>query len=216
MIYDLAAFSKFLNGSSTSRYITTFLDEITDMISNVLSGHSYHGIFDTHNEPLPPPVHRKFLGDGELVIWDLATLASDPDFDVVIDVLNRFWNVQLQFHRVRKWIFDNGVPVLSMPPQIRFGISAGLVYPIERDNGDLEYAGTCINLASRLQKYCPAISFTSSIHVNATVAALKADGYLRVVAKDIRGFDPEVVVVDSDEYRKLDEKTRAKLFDDLP
>ena len=75
-----------------------------------------------------------------------------------------------------------------------------------------EYIGVCINLASRLQRYCPDLGFIASAKVDLRDQVLERHGYKRVIAKKIKGFPKEVVIVDRQEYEQLDSDVRKALF----
>jgi class 3 adenylate cyclase len=108
------------------------------------------------------------------------------------------------------------VPVVDLPRKIRFGIARGTVYELRRANSSArEYIGFCINLASRLQKYCPDLAFIASARIGLREDVLAKNGYVRVVAKDIRGFPQEIVIVDKDEYNGLPSEAREKYFTEL-
>jgi hypothetical protein len=70
----------------------------------------------------------------------------------------------------------------------------------------------CINLASRLQKYCAGLNFIASARLNMPSSILQKHNYMKVVATNIKGFPKEIVIVDRSEYAKLDPKVRQDLF----
>jgi hypothetical protein len=78
-----------------------------------------------------------------------------------------------------------------------------------------EYVGYCINLASRLQKHCPEIAFVASARVRLPETTLRRHGYIRVIAKTLRSFPPEIVIVDKDDYDGLSQETREQYFSGL-
>lgn len=99
---------------------------------------------------------------------------------------------------------------------IRFGLARGTIYELTRASGtNKEYIGFCINLASRLQKYCADLGFIASGRLGLTDGFLEEESYKRVVATKIRGFPEEIVIVDKKEYEAVAEGQRANLFRDL-
>jgi len=75
-----------------------------------------------------------------------------------------------------------------------------------------EYIGYGINLASRLQKYCPELGFIASARLKLPDREVAKHGYLKVVATQLRSFPNEMVLVDREEYMSLSEETRKGLF----
>jgi hypothetical protein len=108
------------------------------------------------------------------------------------------------------------VPVFEVPQRIRFGLSRGAVYELQKPNTQVrEYIGFCINQASRLQSYCPGLGFIASARLMIPKKSLDEHGYLQVVAKKIKGFPNEVVIVDKLEYLALPKDVREDLFSNL-
>jgi hypothetical protein len=70
-----------------------------------------------------------------------------------------------------------------------------------------------MNLASRLQKYCSKLDFIASARIGLPQERLEKHGYLRVVAKQIKGFPREIVIVDKTEWEALDPSVRDELFE---
>ena len=109
--------------------------------------------------------------------------------------------------------FHERVPVVEVPRKIRFGLSRGSVYELKKPNTTArEYIGFCINLASRLQSYCPALGFIASAQLMIPDSVLEEYGYQKTVATQIKGFPDELVIVDIDEYEDLPDELRDDLF----
>ena len=116
------------------------------------------------------------------------------------------------YSRVNKACADK-IPFLELPSAIRFGLARGTVFELSvLDSSEKEYIGICINLASRLQKYCSTLNFIASARLDIPQSELDKHGYLRVVATNIKGFPKEIVVLDKNEYSQLDAKIRDSLF----
>jgi hypothetical protein len=135
--------------------------------------------------------------------WDITTL------------VNEIWNLKTFFKNLVDACADD-VPVADLPRKIRFGITAGSVYKLTYENSNRnEYIGYCINLASRLQSYCRDIGFIASARVELPQKILKEYGYIKVLAKNLKGFPSEIVIVDKKEYDHLEPKLRKDLFDNI-
>lgn len=217
LIYDLEGFSKFFNQPDVQDYVPKFLNHVSQAMSVVLLGGTayWDSAMNQKYHPLPAPIHEKFLGDGMLYVWRLKR--NQLDFDpVFIRILcNRLWNLKIWFPEVLKQAATD-VPVLDLPTRIRFGLARGTIYELTRASGtNKEYIGFCINLASRLQKYCADLGFIVSARLVLPDEFLKKENYKRVVATKIRGFPEEIVIVDKKEYEKLAEGQRASLFRNL-
>jgi class 3 adenylate cyclase len=220
VIFDLGGFSSFFSQPDAHLYVPKFLNRVFDSVTrNFEGGRDYwsEGLDEVARqmEALAKPDYDKFLGDGGLFLWsvgDNATLHPKK----IMTLLNRLWNLKLGFARVVDACADV-VPVVDLPRTIRFGIARGTAYQLKRRNtGETEYIGYCINLASRLQGYCKQLGFITSARINRTRETLGRHGYLRVVAKNLRGFPKEIVIVDQGEYNALADETRTQLFDALP
>jgi class 3 adenylate cyclase len=216
LIYDLEGFSRFFNQPDVQHYVPDFLNHINEAISNVFSGENVYWLEkDQHPGPLLHPVHEKFLGDGALYVW--TPLAKEKTFSdsFALSLSNRLWNLKSNFGKVIREAADK-VPVVELPPRIRFGLARGTVYELTNQGTRREeYIGFCINLASRLQKYCADLGFIASARTRIPEAKLQEHGYIKVVATNLRGFPNEIVIVDEEEYNNLDEEIRGKLFREL-
>jgi class 3 adenylate cyclase len=162
LIYDLEGFSAFFNQPDVQEYVPKFLNRVSAALSVIIyGGLDYWTGEPETNAALRPPVHEKFLGDGALYLW---TETREEPFDdgFIIPLANTLWNLKTNFHKIVEKCYDD-LPVADLPKRIRFGLTRGTVYELRRKGTrQLEYIGFCINLASRLQKYCPGLGFTGS------------------------------------------------------
>ncbi|HLY00875.1 MAG TPA: hypothetical protein VKR56_00100 [Candidatus Cybelea sp.] len=212
LIFDLGNFSQFFTQPDVQEYVTKFLNIIFEALSIVIfGGAEYYTPEKTALKPLLTPVHEKFLGDGALYLWN-PTIEETPEFSQ--NLVNRLWNLQNWYPEVLAKARIH-VPVVELPSSIRFGLSRGTVYELTRRDGAKEYIGFCINLASRLQRYCPELNFLASARINVEQSFLDAWRYKRVIAKSMRGFSREVVIVDQSEFERLDSRVRSDLFEEL-
>ncbi len=212
LIFDLEGFSKFFGHPDVHEYVPTYLNIITKAVENCLFGGTLPGDGQAMNPLKIVPVHKKFLGDGMLYVW---TPPSDTDRfppNSIIVLVNRLWNLKNNFGKVNKSCADT-VPIYELPSRIRFGLARGTVYELSAvGSKEREYIGYCINLASRLQNYCPQLGFIASARLEIPESVLKENNYIRTVANKIKGFPKEIVVVDKKEYADLDDEVRSELF----
>lgn len=218
LIYDLEGFSRFFNQPDVQDYVPRFLNHISNVFQTILLGGVAYWL-TTEEQPDEPmtrlsaPIHEKFLGDGALYVLTPPGAVGSFTDDFVIHLCNRLWNLQNYFEVVLRRAADE-VPVFELPKRIRFGLARGTVYELTcRRTARKEYIGFCINLASRLQKYCPELGFIASARVGLPEEILKKHAYRKVVATQIRGFPKEIVIVDKDEFEELDLDTRETLFE---
>ena len=216
VVYDLEGFSQFFNQPDVQDYVPKFINIVSEAVSISLFGGDAYWLnrADKTVDPLNPPIHEKFLGDGALYLW-LHSEQSPVDTEFVVGLCNNLWNLKIRFDRVVQRAYDE-LPVVDLPKRIRFGVARGTIYELRRrGTKQHEYIGFCLNLASRLQKYCPELGFIASARVGLPRAQLEAHKYTRVVAKSIKGFPREVVLVDSDEYEQLSDARRDELFESV-
>ena len=215
VVYDLEGFSRFFNQPDVQDYVPVFINHVSAAVSACIYGGKQYWVEGVNEEPLTAlPVHEKFLGDGAMYVWlgsDVAPIT--PDFTAKL--CNRLWNLKTRFKLVLAAAAD-ALPVLDVPNRIRFGVAAGTIYELGRQDSDQrEYIGFCINLASRLQKYCPELGFIASARIGIPQARLQEHRYVKVVAKSLKGFPREVVIVDQAEWDALGPTPRDGLFEAL-
>jgi hypothetical protein len=216
LIYDLEGFSKFVNQPDVESYVPRFLNHVSGAMAIVIHGGLPYWLPDEDPETYPPlrkPAHEKFLGDGALYIWTF-TRQEPLTIRFGKELCNRLRTLGQNFKKVENEAYDK-MPVAERPRRIRFGLATGLVYEFTRTDlprAPHEFAGVCINLASRLQSYCPGVALTASAKLGLREADLESNGYVRVVATKIKGFQREAVLLDESEYRALPEQTRKRWF----
>jgi len=211
VIFDLAGFSTFFNEAGDQEYVPTFLNEVLNTVRIAIGGgEPYWYESKIPARALEPPVHVKFLGDGALYVWKLPEDSAEAE-RLRIYLCNRLFNIHNNFEKILDHIAEE-VPVVGLPPSIRFGVASGVLYELTREDGASEFIGFPINLASRLQSYCRGLGFIVSAHLGFTTDQLKQFGYSRVVATNVPGFPPQLVLVDENEYKKLDKEVKANLF----
>lgn len=216
MIYDLEGFSKFFNQPDAQNYVPKVINEVSQAVSMCIFGGTPY--WQKEKKTIASlgrtPVHEKFLGDGAMYLW--AETSSQPlDSDFVQYLCNRLWNLKTRFRFVIQK-FHDVAPVMEVPQRIRFGLAMGTIYELRRKNSaQKEYIGFPINLASRLQKYCPDLGFIASARIGLSESVIAKNGYVRVVAKQIKGFPSEIVTIDKGEYEKLSDEIKGLYFETL-
>jgi len=210
MMFDLSGFSRFFSQPDVQQYVPKYLNKIFNCVSiNINGGNDWWGESPGYLSSLKPPIHQKFLGDGALYLWNLNDFGQTN----VVILANRLWNLKNGFEKVSGACSEE-VPVIDLPEKIRFGLSAGSVYKLTYTNSiQTEYIGYPINLASRLQGYCRDLGFIASARLNLPPKKLSENGYIKVIAKNLKGFPKEIVIVDGTEYEELDNETREQLFE---
>ncbi len=209
LIFDLEGFSNFFSSPDVNQYVPNYLNQIFGNMKIIISGGIPYWEENTLYNPLPDPTHWKFLGDGALYIWQMDKMKEEE----LVFLLNRLWNIKHHFKKIIDKISAD-VPVENIPKRIRFGLAAGSVYRLlYHKSRDEEYIGYSINLAARLQSYCKDLGFIASARVRIPDATIREHNYMKVIAKNIKGFPREIVIVDKEEYNVLDSKKKEYLFD---
>lgn len=212
MIFDLEGFSKFFSQPDVQDYVSKYINIVLEAVEVTYKGGTAYWN-PKENTPnvytkLPAPIHSKFLGDGGLYIWRY----KDFNHTQIVYLVNRLYNLRLKFNEVVKKAMEE-VPVVDIPKNIRFGISAGSVYKLNyTTNNREEYIGYSINLASRLQSYCREIGFIMSGRLNIKTNELEKNKYVKKVATSIKGFPQEIVIVDKASIENLEVELRDSLF----
>jgi class 3 adenylate cyclase len=212
LIYDLEGFSQFVNQPDAQNYVSKFFNHVSRAVETVIYGGHAYWLDETYPE-LDEPIHQKFLGDGALYIWE-APYNSTMLSEFSLELLNRLRFLSLGFATVERNSLER-VPIALRPQRIRFGLSVGRVHRLKRTDlpgAEDEFVGICINLASRLQAYCPGASLVASARLGITKSQRDQHHYERVLATKIKGFPPEPVILDTAEYQQVKPAVRAKLF----
>lgn len=216
IVYDLEGFSVFFNQPDAHEYIPRYLSSIIDAVERCLFGGDAFWLpkGDKLLSPLPIlPVYRKFLGDGMLYVWSLLDATDSTIAALLTTLTNRLWNIKKRFAAVNRSCAEV-VPLAELPPRIRVGVGRGTIYALTAESTfETEYIGICINLASRLQGYCPYLGFIASARIGMKDATLEQHGYIKVVATRIKGFPREIVIVDRKEFEQLPKEVKRERFE---
>lgn len=187
-IIDLEGFTSFCSQPDNHRKLAHFLNLVFAKASHSLQAANVD----------VAPIHFKFLGDGALYIWRLENQ----------DAKALCRKIVLGFHNLYRTFPEEIVDeleelgALCVPRRIRVGIAQGELTELRtQDNSDPEYVGFSINLAARLQHYCPAIGFFIASGVSLADDFLEEYSLIRARPKPIRGMrgvDVEVRYVRED------------------
>jgi class 3 adenylate cyclase len=216
LIFDLAEFTKFFNLADAHLFVPRFLNRVMEAIDILFFGGEQYWLPENRTIAAlsKAPIHEKFLGDGALYVWNLFEDEARTKA-LIANIVARCWNLQAFYSKVVDKCVEE-LPVRELPPAIRFGLARGNLYELRAaSDGHREYIGPCINLASRLQKYCPELRFIASARIDLPADQLKALTLIRVAASKIRGFPGEIVLLDKGEYEKLSANNRNTYFEKL-
>lgn len=210
LVYDLEGFSRFANQPDAARYVPRLLNVITSIFTDAIAGGNFWWDARTRGwSPIPGLLQRKFLGDGELILFENE---KGLQGDAVTNFLNRFFNVAVSYNEIRDRL-EECAPLAILPTGIRIGLARGSLYELPWQKGEArEYVGVCINLASRLQNYCPGIPFIASARSEMNKEHLAKHGWERIYAINVKGFSAEAVLVTEGALAGLDQPTRDALF----
>ena len=168
---DLEGFSKFCNQPEPAVAVTVpnLLKRVFDTLNGFLSKTRDEGKFSLRtfkfgdDERLPVPAFNKFTGDGALMGWIREPEERFPqDFcNLVVDTMRRFQNELSE----QLPIWEKEWQIQKVPKKVRVGVATGIVFGLKVPNSipswydPFDYTGYCINLAVRLQSYCPRLGF---------------------------------------------------------
>jgi len=143
-VFDLegfTAFSKQIEPHLTvPLFLSHFLGWLLDQIKREMTKRRYEAGATLW---CPLPFFLKFLGDGLLVLWDSSNMADSARRNVIVSALEICDKYRTEFRpRIAK-------RVVAPPPTLRCGLARGDVYSVGDDS---DFVGSCINMASRIQK----------------------------------------------------------------
>lgn len=203
-IFDLEGFTSFCKQIdpqlSTPIFLSQFLNWFFEEIKEETKEAEYEeGIKYWHNLP----ILTKFLGDGILVIWDIAETGPISQANIIVSCKEICTKYSNKFYpRIKR-------KVSEAPSKLRCGIAKGNIFSV--GNGD-DYVGPSINFASRLQKL-PGSSFAFSdrgfdVEENLSTSELK-NWEVKMVT--VRGIgEEELVYILKSDLKKM--TTEEKKF----
>lgn len=212
VIFDLEGFTKFTGQVDSKLVIPDFLSDFFDWLFDELKILlDVDGTAKTFWAELP--FYSKFLGDGVLFLWRIDTakimsINNSLNSKDVIELTQEFiCNIIGALHDVcisykLEFVKKCDSKYSDIPQTLRCGVARGDVFSL---GNNMDYVGSCINIASRLQKVVGGLSFCVSargidaVHFN--------ESYSSTFIKkkvSIRGIgDNEIVYVAKQEFHTL-------------
>lgn len=206
--FDLEGFTDFCNQMDSHLVIPEFLSRYLNWLFRQLAMEFREGSDDTTVRLWGSlPFYAKFLGDGILFMWDTDLCQG---FSGTVNIAQSLLSITDLY---RTAFLPEIRRAVSKPPcRLRCGIALGQVISI---GGGADYVGSCINLASRLQKL-GSLSFAISRRGFDLSTSPELEGSLRsyLVLKRtaIRSVgEQELVYVRKDEFSAMNPNER-RLF----
>ena len=154
------------------------------------------------------PIFWKFTGDGAFFIWRI----DRADFKGNLSIGNIVVRCQNLSRNYNSFIKNIRNEVVNPPAILRCGIARGSVIPIQNHS---DYVGSCINIASRLQKL-RTLTFAvqqKGIIPKKCFLGEWEDAYI-LKKLVIRGINrEELILVDKTEFNGLSKKEKEGLLD---
>ena len=217
LVFDISGFTNFFNKPDIHFYMTDYINQMISCVDTTIWGGAdfWSEEVEEKQDSLDiMPIMRKFLGDGMLYVWEDNGEGILGETTLKIQLINRLWNIQLNLDRINKRLNET-IPVGDLPNAIKFGIAQGTIFKLIEKNGTVDCIGPCINLASRLVKYCQEINFIASARLNLPKSALDENGYFRIIARELRSFENEIVIIDKNDYENVNLADKKRLFKEL-
>ncbi|OAS13956.1 hypothetical protein [Paenibacillus oryzisoli] len=201
-IFDLEGFTNFCNQMEPHLVVPRFLHHFLEWI--------FKKIASEHIVDLPPrngkqalysplPIYSKFLGDGVLMIWDTDKLQNIEIGNIVVSLKIVCESYATEFLPTISKKF------VSVPKKLRCGISRGTVVSLGDGN---DFVGPSINLASRLQKIAPNLTFAFSAR------GFDSDSFLDSQYKKYQTVSLNIRGINGNEEIAYVLKSEAKLLSD--
>jgi class 3 adenylate cyclase len=143
--FDLQGFTDFCNQVDSHLVIPEFMTRYIDWIFKSLAYKFKEGE-ETDKIRIwgSLPCYVKFLGDGLLFMWNTQYSGG---WSGIRNIVARLWALTKEYESE---FYPDIVECVSKPPtKLRCGIARGQVISVGEDQ---DYVGSCINIASRLQK----------------------------------------------------------------
>ena len=202
-IFDLEGFTDFCGqpdaGLCVPGFLREFLGWLIEAIVSEFTVEKYEVGTKLYSSL---PFFAKFMGDGVLFLWDTENM-NDVGICNILVALAKIHNAysEVFLPKARRHLS-------LVPERLRCGMARGSVYSIG-ERGD--YVGTCINLASRLQKLSKLGFCCSQKGINTGKGMLKGNVENLVTKRTpIRGVgSDERIIVRKWEYEKLSREDKG-------
>jgi len=208
--FDLEGFTDFCSQVESHLVIPEFLSRYLKWLFQQLAGEFKEGSDGTTVRLWGSlPFYAKFLGDGILFMWDIDLCQGFPG---TVNIAQSLLAITDLYRTT--FLIDIRKAVSKPPCRLRCGIALGQVISI---GGGADYVGSCINVASRLQKL-GSLSFAISRRGFDLSTAPKQAGTLRsfllLKRTVIRSIgEQELVYVRKDEFSSMS-LSEQRLFQD--
>ena len=202
-VFDLSGFTNFCNQVDphleVPKYLSRFLDWLFNEIKQSFVQRKYKEGKILWTEL---PFLAKFLGDGVLFLWDTRRMDGVGICNVVaiLRVICRRY--------VEEFYPQIKTEVIEPPKVLKCGVARGKVFSV--GNGQ-DYVGSCINIASRLQKLSSHLTFCFShrgfdidvhMHKNVRQDLVKKSVTIRGIGEN------ELVVITQEEFDNLPDEEK--------
>ncbi len=209
-IFDLEGFTQFCHQADSDLEVPEFLNDFLEWLLRNIAEKFEEGRKGSRVTVWGSlPFFVKFLGDGVLFLWDTEHSGE----------ITGIGNIILFLNQIRKDYVSDFLPYIKnkvdAPPQrLRCGIARGKVMSVgER----LDYVGSCINAAARLQKLSLlAFAFKRSGRDPDECFGKAHSKHFVVKRVNVRGIgDDKLVVLEKTDFANLPIKERKKFKDPL-
>jgi hypothetical protein len=205
-VFDLSGFTNFCNQVDphleVPKYLSRFLGWMFNTIKQSFVRTNYKNGKGMWTEL---PFLAKFLGDGVLFLWDTRGMNGIGICNVIGLLRKMCIDYVVNFYPSIK------TEVIEPPKVLRCGVARGKVFSV--GNGQ-DYVGSCINIASRLQKVNSHLTFCFSyrgfdidmhMHKNVRKYLIKKNVTVEGIGEN------ELVVINKDEFDNLPDEEK-KIF----
>jgi hypothetical protein len=205
-VFDLQGFTVFCKQVEPHLSVPIFLNDFLHWIFEAIRKETIEkqlsdGVALWHDLPF----YVKYLGDGLLVLWDTNGMSLTAQHNLILSCLS-----------ITKKYVKDFMPVMrkktsDTPPILRCGMAKGNVFSV--GNGD-DYVGSCINIASRLQKM-NGLTFAFARRGFDPEGRFKDKGNNWILKKvEIRGIgDGELIYIRLNEFQGMHMNDQAAYVD---
>jgi class 3 adenylate cyclase len=207
-VFDLEGFTHFCKQIEPHLSVPVFLSEFLDWLMTQLKEEMTNRQHDEGATLWSPlPFFVKFLGDGILVLWDSSAMGDVERRNIIVSAQSICRKYSSAFVKTLK------KKLVDPPPLLRCGLARGTVFSVG-DGSD--YVGSCINMASRLQKL-PGTTFAFNRR-GFVLEGADVNEYFskRLIVKDVavRGIgDHELVAILKKEFEAMQPDDKGQFRD---
>lgn len=206
-VFDLQGFTRFCNQTDPQFSLPEFLSAFLEWLFEIIRQEHTTKVHPEGVQLFSPlPFYAKFMGDGVLMLWDVADANT-------VQIRNIVHSCKLICDKYITTFYEEIAGRVSYPPRVlRCGVARGNVFTVGDGN---DYVGSCINLAARIQK-TPGASFAfcpRGMHLHESIASDFFKKSIVVKKMSIRGIgDGELIAVLKKEYDAMGEEDQKLLL----